>query len=234
MPPNRAGGVRAPACRPGVETSRWCIVVVAAGFLWAAPSVLAQTEPPRWEVAAGAMFGAVVGLPCDELDGAMLTDCTPRSREWWISPAYHITERVALVGEVSGRFFNLKTSVTPTDSSLLPLSPELPPVAVDVSTSTYAFGGGVRVAGRRGRRVTPFVQAIVSYARIDGSASFLFFREPFAYPGLLIEPSGGVDLRVGERVAVRILAGYGAEWAEGELTHAVRVGAGVVFGLGRR
>lgn len=82
--------------------------------------------------------------------------------------------------------------------------------------------------------MTPFVQSIVSYARIDGNVSTLFFREPFAFSGLLIEPSGGVDLHVGERIAVRILAGYGAERVEGELTHAVRVGAGVVFGLGSR
>ena len=177
------------------------------------------------------MFGSVVESDCDDLDGVVFTDCSLRPKEWWISPAYHLTERVALVGEVSGRFINLKTSVTPTEPPL-PLPLDLPPVAVDGSTSTYAFGGGVRVTGRRDRRVTPFVQAIVSYARIDGSASVLFFREHFAYSGLLIEPRGGVDLRVGERIAVRILAGYGAERAEGELTHVVRVGVGMVFGLG--
>ena len=227
MHPNCAGG---PCSRSRVDAAS---AIVAAWLLLSAPAVLAQTEPYRGEIAAGAMFGAAVGLDCDDLDGAMLADCGPRSKDWWISPAYHLTERVALVGEVSGRFFNLKTSVTPTDPPL-PLLPDLPPVAVDVSTSTYAFGGGVRVTGRRDRRATPFFQTIVSYARIDGSSSVLFFREHFAYSGLLIEPSGGVDLHVGERIAVRILAGYGAERAEGELTHVVRVGVGMVFGLGSR
>ena len=182
MHPNRAGG---PCSQSRVDAAS---LIVAAWLLLSAPAVLAQTEPSRGEIAAGAMFGSVVESDCDDLDGVVFTDCSLRPREWWISPAYHLTERVALVGEVSGRFINLKTSVTPTEPPL-PLPLDLPPVAVDGSTSTYAFGGGVRVTGRRDRRVTPFVQAIVSYARIDGSASVLFFREHFAYSGLLIEPS---------------------------------------------
>lgn len=227
MNPNRVGWPRSPA------RGHAAILIVAAGLLSVAPAVLAQTEPSRGEIAAGAMFGAVVGLDCSSPGGgAMLTDCSPRPKEWWISPAYHVTEQVALVGEISGRFFNLKTSVMPTDQPLLP--PDLPSIALDVSSSTYAFGGGVRVVGRRNRRVNPFIQAIVSYARIDGSASVAFFREPFTYSGLLIEPSGGVDLHVGKRIAVRILAGYSAERSEGALAHAVRVGTGVVFGFGSR
>ena len=75
--------------------SSWRAAVVVAGLLWAAPAVLAQTEPPRGEIAAGAMFGVTVGMDCD-LDGVVLADCSPHSKEWWISPAYHITERVAL------------------------------------------------------------------------------------------------------------------------------------------
>ena len=108
-----------------------------------------------------------------------------------VDPAKTDFRHRLLVGEVSGRLLNLKTSVT---SAGLPLPRDLPPVAVDASMSTYAFGGGVRVVGRRRRRVAPFVQAIVSYARINGSVSALFFRESFAYSDLLIEPSGGVDL----------------------------------------
>lgn len=142
MNPNHAGG---PRSQSRVDAAR---LIVAAGLLLATPAALAQTEPSRGEIAAGAMFGAVVESDCDDLDGVMLADCSPRPKEWWISPAYHLTERVALVGEVSGRFINLKTSVTPTDPPL-PLPPDLPPIALDLSTSTYAFGGGVRVRGRR-------------------------------------------------------------------------------------
>lgn len=230
-----AGGVTRADVRGGGPTmpmrSSRRAALVMAGLLWAVPGALAQTGSPRGEIAAGAMFEQTVGRDCD-LDGVMLADCLPLSTAWWISPAYHITERVALVGEVSRRSFDLKTSATLADQPLLPL--DLPSLAVDVATSTYAFGGGLRVTGTRAGRVTPFVQTVFSYARINGSTAVLFLRESFASSGLLIEPSAGADIHLGERIAIRILGGYGAGFSEGEVNHAVRVGAGVVFGFANR
>ena len=214
----------------------WHPLIAAAALLWAAPAALAQTERPAWEIAAGGTLGfpsvPEIGPDCD-LDGAMLTNCSLRSREWWISPAWHVTDRVALVGEVSGRFVDLETAVTIPDLSP-GFFPDLPPIAADISTSTYAFSGGVRVSGPRGRRVTPFVQALAGFGRRTGTFEVLFVRDSVTSSGFLIEPSAGVDIHVARRIAVRVLAGYGAAFAEGTTEHAVRVGAGVVFGLGSR
>lgn len=210
----------------------WHPLIAAAALLWAAPAALAQTERPAWEIAAGGTLGFLsvpeIGPDCD-LDGAMLTNCSLRSREWWISPAWHVTDRVALVAEVSGRFMDLETGVTIPE-----LPPDFPPIAADISTNTYAFSGGVRMTGPRGRRMTPFVQALAGFGRRTGTFEALFVRDSLTDSGFLIEPSAGVDIHVARRIAVRILAGYGAAFAEGTTEHAVRVGAGVVFGLGSR
>ena len=201
----------------------WHPLIAAAVLLWAAPAALAQTERPAWEIAGGGTLGFLsvpeTGPDCD-LDGVMLTNCSLRSREWWISPAWHVTDRVALVAEVSGRFMDLETGFMFPEQP-----PDFPPIAADVSTSTYAFGGGVRVTG--------FVQALAGFGRTSGNVSALFVRESLTDSGFLIEPSAGVDIHVAQRIAVRILAGYGAAFAEAT-EHAVRVGAGVVFGLGSR
>ena len=200
------------------------------GFLIAGlPTVaLAQPGAPRTEIAAGGMFSQTVGLDCDLGDGVILEGCSPRSTAWWISPAYHVTDRVALVGEVSGRFLELKTTAAVDDFFPIPGG-----LAVDVTQNLYAFGGGIRV-NWRGERFTPFTQALVSYGRANVTISAALLRESAAFTGILLEPSAGVDIHVAERVDVRLVGGYGAGWSEGELNQEIRIGAGVVFGFGSR
>ena len=142
------------------------------GFLVAGlPAVaLAQPGAPRTEIAAGGMFSQTVGLDCDLGDGVILEGCSPRSTAWWISPAYHVTDRVALVGEVSGRFLELKTTAAVDDFFPIPGG-----LAVDVTQGLYAFGGGIRV-NWRGERFIPFTQALVSYGRANVTISAALLR----------------------------------------------------------
>ena len=225
----RCLGTAAPNPRPRAwETS--VIGPLLVGFLMAGlPTVaLAQPVVPRAEIAGGGMFSQTVAVDCDLGDGVILEGCSPRSKAWWISPAYHVTDRVALVGEISGRFLELKSTATGDDFFPFPGG-----LAVDATYDLYAFGGGIRV-NWRGERFTPFTQALVSYGRANATISAAFLRESAVFTGILLEPSAGVDIHVAERIAVRVVGGYGAGWSEGELNQEIRIGAGVVFGFGSR
>lgn len=177
------------------------------------PGLALAQELPRWEIGAGATLGV---WPADAECG--FGDCSPGSAGWVVTPAYYLTDRIAVVGQVAGSY-----------STLEPIADELP-LAIDVSFSQYSFGGGIRVTGSRARRLRPFAQAIVSSNRLNVDVSVLGLGESDSAYGVAIEPGGGVDVSIAKRLAIRLQGGYGIGFSEGESSRlGWVVGAGVVF-----
>lgn len=193
------------------------ILVLVFVLLFAAPESAQSQELPRTEIAAGAAFRLSFSPDCE------LNKCSFGTTGWWVSPAYYVTDRIAVVGEVAGAYGNVDDLVPPVI-----------PVALDTSVRTHSFGGGIRVTGSRVQRVVPFVQGIVSYDRNNASVAALGLRESMSFSGVGFDASAGVDIGINSRAAVRLVGGYGIGRSEGESTHELGVGAGVVFGLGGR
>ncbi|MYH61807.1 MAG: hypothetical protein F4148_08590 [Caldilineaceae bacterium SB0675_bin_29] len=193
------------------------IVALALILLFVTPGLAQPQEPSRTEIAAGGAFRVSFSPDCE------LNKCSFGTTGWWVSPAYYVADRVAVVGEVAGSYGNVDDLV-----------PAFIPVALDTSVGTHSFGGGIRVTGSRVRRVVPFVQGIVSYDRNNASVSALGLRESMSFSGIGFDASVGVDIGITSRSAVRVVGGYGIGRSEGESTHELGVGAGVVFGLGGR
>lgn len=184
------------------------LVIVFVG-----PGVVLAQELPRCEIAAGA---TLVVSPADEECG--FGDCSPVAAGWVVSPAYYLTDRIAVVGQVARSYSTLELIV-----SDLPLD-------LDSSVSQYSFGGGIRVAASRARRLKPFAQAVVSSHRINVEVSALGMRESGSASGVSIEPGAGVDIGIAKRIAIRLQGGYGIGFSEGESSRlGWVVGAGAVF-----
>ena len=201
----------------GTSRMHHLILVLAFVLLFAAPESAQSQELPRSEIAAGAAFRLSFSPGCE------LNKCSFGTTGWWVSPAYHVTRRVAVVGEVAGNYGNVNDLVPPVI-----------PVAFDTSVRTHSFGGGVRVTGSRVQRVIPFVQGIISYDRNNASVAAFGLRESMSFSGFGVDASAGVDIGITSRAAVRVVGGYGIGRSEGESTHELGVGGGLVFGLGSR
>lgn len=191
------------------------ILALALILLFVTPGLAQPQEPSRTEIAAGAAYRLSFSPGCE------LNKCSFGTTGWWVSPAYYVTDRIAVVGEVAGSYGNVDDLVPPVI-----------PVAFDTSVRTHSFGGGIRVTGSRVQRVIPFLQGIISYDRNNASVAALGFRESMSFSGFGVDASAGVDIGITSRVAVRVVGGYGIGRSEGESTHELGVGAGLVFGLG--
>ena len=193
------------------------ILTLALVLLFATPGLAQPQAPSRTEIAAGAAFRLSFSPDCE------LNKCSFGTTGWWVSPAYYVTERIAVVGEAAGSYGNVDD-----------LAPPIFPVAFDTSVKTHSFGGGIRVTGSRVQRVIPFVQGIISYDRNNASVAALGLRQSMSFSGVGFDASGGVDIGITSRAAIRVVGGYGIGRSEGESTHELGVGAGLVFGMGGR
>jgi hypothetical protein len=97
----------------------------------------------------------------------------------------------------------------------------------DETLRLHTFQGGVRVAARTNPNVTPFAQFLAGVMNINCGCGES--KNYFA-----IEPGGGVDFRVSDRVAFRVGASFPMAFNEGETGNSFRFQTGVVLPLGGR
>lgn len=132
-------------------------------------------------------------------------------RGWVVSGAGNVTGWLRLVGEVGGSYKTL---------DLLGEPPKL---------RVYTYMGGPRLTARVPSGVAPFAQVLFGAAR--ASSSVLGVGDSvtdFAY-----QPGGGVDVRLGPMVGVRLEGDYRIIRSEGRNGKEPRVIAAAVVGFGR-
>ena len=94
--------------------------------------------------------------------------------------------------------------------------------------------GGARFSLLRGGRTTPFVHALVGLLREKAGISILdvTIGENENRFGMLL--GGGVDVKAGERFAVRLLGDYERSSKEGDVQGGFRVSVGAALRFGAR
>lgn len=143
---------------------------------------------------------------------------------WFASGAYNITDWLAAVGEIGGSY---KSDDFTVDSDTF-----------STNTRLHTFLGGARHS-RRLKGTTPFAQVLVGVARETGGVTI--FRQSIATPQtkLALQPGGGIDIPVTDRISARLAADYRRIFARRENTeerdnHEVRFAVGLVVGFGSR
>ena len=94
--------------------------------------------------------------------------------------------------------------------------------------SVTRLEGGVRIYGQP-NNIRPFGQFMAGLARY-GVGGFDFFGESFegfSANGFALSPGGGVDIEVGERIAIRVLG----EWQMNSIGGGTANAIGALFGL---
>ena len=134
---------------------------------------------------------------------------------WFASAGVNLSERFAVVGEVSGSYATIDLFGT------------------DVDANVHTFMGGARFV-RRMDRVTPFAQFLVGLARAGGGVDFLGVQISDAVTDFAIQPGGGVDVRVTERLSARVGADYRRIFSEDADGNELRFTGGIVLGFGSR
>ncbi len=132
---------------------------------------------------------------------------------WVASVAGHVTDHLAIVGEIGG---NYKSVITPGGY---------------IDVSEHSFLGGGRYVFGRDAQLRPFAQTLVGMSR----ASFSRSEVGISYNAFTVQPGAGIDFKVSPRVAVRLqtdfrwmtLQDIGSGWQ-------YRLAAGVVFAVGGR
>ena len=131
---------------------------------------------------------------------------------WAASFAARLTGGLELVGDLSGHYGSVDIGLTNAD--------------VDVHTVLFGprFGGGRRAGAR------PFVHTLVGLTRVGAGVDLFGARISESTSGLALAVGGGVDLRAGESLAVRMIqADYVNIRLFGEHSNNVRLSAGLVF-----
>jgi opacity protein-like surface antigen len=107
-------------------------------------------------------------------------------------------------------------------------SPNILGINVDTNTHTFVFGP--RFSYRKNERVTPFAHALFGGNRTEGSA----FGVSLSETGFAMALGGGVDVKVNDKVAIRIAqADYVLTRLGNDNQHHFRYSAGVVFRFGK-
>lgn len=136
---------------------------------------------------------------------------------WDASVAGNVNRWLGLVADVSGQYTGL----------------DEPGVRERIKTHSALFGP--QVSARGGGRVTPFARALfgASHVRTDateGGQSFSFSDTSFA-----VALGGGLDVRVNDRVAIRVVQlEYVRTSFFGETQNKGRLSFGLVLRLGRK
>lgn len=142
---------------------------------------------------------------------------------WFASGSYRIFDWLDAVGEVSGTYKKHDFTV---DSDTF-----------STTTRLHSYLGGVRHSRPMGRLI-PFGQFLVGVTRETGGVTV--FRQSIAEPQtkLTLQPGGGVDIPLTDRLSARFGADYRRIFAERlntdeESDNQLRFAAGVVVGMGR-
>lgn len=196
------------------------IVAIFFAFLSITPAT-AQTPPPNFELGAGFLFGFPASEDCSDA-GVTFDDCPGPSYGWEVEPAYFVTDRLAVVGRVSGLYSSLNTQARMTGFA---------PVAVDLDSNLHEFLGGVRFTGpRANRRVTPYAQMLVGTGRVAAEISAVGLSESDSATGLSLSPEGGLYLHASERFGIRIGGRYDVRRIQGSTGHGFTLVTNLIFG----
>jgi hypothetical protein len=121
---------------------------------------------------------------------------------WYADLAGRVAPLVSVVGQVTGNYKDVE--------------------GAELSVHTFAAGLRVSTPGP----VSPFVQALYGVGRSKYSADGFSDSENDG----ILKLGGGIDLRGGSAVGVRLGADYVRAFSEEEGTNVFRVGIGVTFG----
>ena len=184
---------------------------IVLGLLLLPVSVSAQ--PPRLVEVAGGGYSFVRDF--------LVEENFPLG--WFASGSCRVFDWLDAVGEISGTYKKHDFTVDGEGFS--------------TSTRLHSYLGGVRHARPMGR-VIPFGQVLVGVTRETGGVTV--FRQSIAeaQTKFTLQPGGGVDIPLTDRVSARFGADYRRIFAERvntdeESDNQLRFAAGVVVGVGR-
>ena len=183
--------------------------------------LLAQTGPPSFELAAGGLVGSPTDEDCSER-GVFVDDCSAPSYGWEVEPAYFVTDRLAVVGRVSGVYSSLVTRARNLAAY---------PIDISVDANVHQFMGGARFTGpRENRRVTPYVQMLAGIGRVTSVIMAFGLSATDRATGLALSPEGGFYLNATERFGVRLGGRYDVHRIEGATEHRFTLVTSLIFG----
>jgi opacity protein-like surface antigen len=182
--------------------------VMLVALLLLGPFVLTPQSASAQGAPAGEVAGGYVFMRDFEID-------TNFPLGWFASAGVNLSEMFTVVGEVSGSYATIDLFGT------------------DVDANVHTFMGGARFV-RRMDRVTPFAQVLVGLARAGGGVDFLGVQISDAVTDFAIQPGGGVDVRLTERLSARVGADYRRIFSEDADGSELRFTGGIVVGFGSR
>ena len=135
---------------------------------------------------------------------------------WFASGGGAVNDWLDIVGAVSGHH------KTQTDQG------------VDVNTNLYTFVGGPKFVSHKNPKLTPYVQMLFGGARVSasvkvpGSSTAVFSDHS---NGFDFQPGGGVDIKTGNAVGIRLGINEDFIRSQGETSTEFQFIAGVVIRL---
>ncbi|HEU0184713.1 MAG TPA: outer membrane beta-barrel protein [Blastocatellia bacterium] len=187
-------------------------------------AALAQEEAPKVEIAGGYSF----------VNGGGDT-----SHGFNFSFTGNVTKNVGIVGEFN-RYTESETINVPNlsaffieDFPTLPTLPNLGPVNIEASLSTFLFGP--RLTLIRGKKVEPFVHGLLGVARSSFDVSSPGITGGGDDNAFAFALGGGVDIKAHKNFAIRVAQlDYLGVRGGGARLNGFRYSAGVVIRLGNR
>ena len=152
------------------------------------------------------------------------------------SGVYNVTRYVGIKGDVSGTYNNTRFDETFVD----PTTGTTYTAGFDTNNSLYNFVGGVQVKDNaREGTFKPFAHAMVGVARSRTEIKNLvctpvtlcpIIGDSISDSGLSGVFGGGLDFRLNNKIQIRaIQVDYNPIRGDGEFSHNLRIGAGIVF-----
>ena len=152
------------------------------------------------------------------------------------SGVYNVTRYVGIKGDVSGTYNNTRFDETFVD----PTTGTTYTAGFDTKNSLYNFVGGVQVKDNaKEGTFKPFAHAMVGVARgrteirnlvCTPSTLCPILADGITNSGLSGVFGGGLDFRLNNKIQIRaIQVDYNPIRSDGETSHNMRIGAGIVF-----
>jgi hypothetical protein len=187
-------------------------LLLACLLLGAAQSAMAQ-DRPQVEFAGGYQYvRALFGEDDDALH---------YTKGLFVSAAWNVTNRLALVGEF-GRSAEFAPAQVDFDADILRFG--------DIDSTLYSTLGGVRWWFRR-----VFVQAVIGQVAVRTQQDLLSGTLDETVTDVMIQAGAGLNVPITSRVAVRVHGDYRhVRGSEGPFKRQFRIAVGAAVGIGGR
>jgi hypothetical protein len=179
--------------------------IVVAGVCVANTQAWAQTAPPAKKVVDESPVEPATNV---SFGYAYLYDSSWKEHlfyGWAATISHRIGRNVSLVGDVGGSHGQFRTT--------------------GFTIQRYAFLGGIKLSGGEGQ-VRPFFQVLAGLSRQGGDVGIA--------NGIALQPGGGVDLTINDRLTLRGQGDFRWIREEGTNWKQYRVTGGVDFFLGKK